>query len=82
MLVQPTDPGTSNCVNLPPLDRMNPSARAINDRLMRYYAEVSARLPLHKVDACPEDVLNRIIWYAQKGPEAQYPKWAGRRERR
>jgi len=65
-----------------PLDQMNPPAHVINDRKMRYYAEVSARLPLHKVDACPEDVLNRIIWHAQKGPDAPYPKWANKRERR
>ena len=64
-----------------PLDQMNLPARAINDRRMRYYVKVSARLPLQKVDACPEDVLNRIIWHAQKGPDAPYPKWAIHRDR-
>jgi len=28
------------------------------------------------VDACPEDVLNRIIWHSVKGPKAPYPIWA------
>ena len=59
-----------------PLDQMNPPARAHRDPKMRYFAEVSARLPLHKIDACPEDLLNRIIWHAQKGPDAPFPKWA------
>jgi hypothetical protein len=28
------------------------------------------------VDRCPEDVLNRILWHAMKGPRAPYPQWA------
>jgi hypothetical protein len=37
---------------------------------------VSNRLPFEKVDACPEDTLNRILWHAMKGPETAYPDWA------
>ncbi len=59
-----------------PLDQMNPPARAHRDPKMRYFAEVSARLPLHKIDACPEELLNRIIWHAQKGSAIPFPKWA------
>jgi hypothetical protein len=59
-----------------PLDQMNPPKHAIRDPKMRYFAEVSARLPLHKIDACPEELLNRILWHAQKGPDAPFPKWA------
>lgn len=59
-----------------PLDQMNPSPRALRDPKMRHFAEVSARLPLHKIDACPEVLLNRIIWHAQKGPDVPYPRWA------
>jgi hypothetical protein len=33
-------------------------------------------LPLDEVDRCPEDVLNRILWHAMKGPDAPYPVWA------
>ena len=59
-----------------PLDQMNPPAKAYRDPKMRYFAEASARLPLHKIDACPEELFNRIIWHAQKGPDAKFPKWA------
>ena len=27
-------------------------------------------------DQCPDDVLNRIIWRATKGPRTPYPEWA------
>jgi YVTN family beta-propeller protein len=59
-----------------PLDQMNPAPRAIREPLLRSLAEQSSRLPLHKIDACPEEVLNRIIWHAQKGPDAPFPHWA------
>lgn len=62
--------------NQVPLDELNPQARAIDDPLLRHYAQVSATLPFHKIDACPEDTLNRILWHAQKGPHALYPAWA------
>ena len=35
-----------------------------------------ARLPLDKIDACPEDVFTRILWAAMKGPDVPYPTWA------
>jgi DNA-binding beta-propeller fold protein YncE len=59
-----------------PLDQLNPEPRAITDPVQRRYAEISARLPLDEVDKCPEDLLNRILWHAQKGSAAPYPKWA------
>jgi len=59
-----------------PLDELNPPPKAINDPLLRHYAQLSATLPLEKIDACPEDLLNRILWHAQKGPNAMYPAWA------
>ncbi len=59
-----------------PLDQMNPAPRAIHDPLQRKYALASARLPLDKVDACPEDLFNRILWHAMKGSQAPYPTWA------
>ena len=59
-----------------PLDRMNPETKKISDRQLRKDARVSARLPLDKPDQCPDDVLNRILWRAAKGPEAPYPDWA------
>jgi YVTN family beta-propeller protein len=74
-------PYTATTNNIP-LDQMNPPARAVRDPKMRYFAEVSARLPLHKIDACPEDLLNRIIWHAQKGPDAPFPRWATEPARR
>lgn len=62
--------------NQVPLDELNPPVKAISDPVMRYYATVSATLPLHKIDACPEDLLNRILWHSQKGSKAIYPAWA------
>jgi hypothetical protein len=59
-----------------PLDELNPPPRALYDPILRRDAIISAGLPLDKMDACPEDVLNRIIWRAQKGSQSLYPAWA------
>ena len=61
-----------------PLDQMNPEPKKIADPLLRQQALASARLPLERIDACPEDLLNRILWHAMKGPAASYPAWAVR----
>ena len=61
-----------------PLDRMNPDPRKISDPLLRKNALVSARLNFRKVDAAPEDVLNRILWHSMKGSTTPYPTWAVR----
>ncbi|MEY4385956.1 MAG: hypothetical protein RLY20_1239 [Verrucomicrobiota bacterium] len=58
-----------------PLDELNPEPKKVADAQLRKDALVSARLPLDKPDACPEDALNRILWRAMRGPEA-YPEWA------
>jgi YVTN family beta-propeller protein len=63
-------------LNNVPLDEMNPDAKKISDPLLRKHAYASARLPLHKIDACPEDLFNRILWHAMKGSRAPYPDWA------
>ncbi len=62
--------------NRVPLDELNPPAKALHDPVQKHYAQISATLPLHKMDACPEDLLNRILWTAQKGSQALYPAWA------
>jgi len=62
------------------LTEMNPPASAIADPLLRHYAELSDRLPLDKVDQCPEGVLNRIIWHNRKGSAVPYPDWAAGEE--
>ena len=59
-----------------PLDQMNPDPRALRDPIELRYAKASANLRLDQPDQCPEDVLNRIIWFAQKGRSAPYPNWA------
>jgi len=67
--------------NRVPLDAMNPPPAAIQDPLLRRQARTSARLDFRHVDACPEDVLNRILWHAVKGSGVPYPEWAaGRRQ--
>lgn len=62
--------------NQVPLDQMNPSPKAIRDPLLRHQAIASTRLNFKKIDACPEDTLNRILWHALKGSAAPYPAWA------
>lgn len=59
-----------------PLDQLNPATSAIENEKMRGLAEESERLPLDTLDACDEDTLNRILWHAIKGPDAEYPLWA------
>ena len=58
-----------------PLDQLNPPLKAIVDPVQRHYAIASGKLPLDDADDCPEDLLNRILWNAQKG-NAPYPSWA------
>jgi hypothetical protein len=62
--------------NVVPLDTINPSPDKISDPVLRQDAIASAQLPLDRLDACPEDVFNRILWRAMKGPQATYPEWA------
>ncbi|QEH38136.1 Phosphoesterase family protein [Aquisphaera giovannonii] len=62
--------------NKVPLDQMNPNPRAIRDEALRRDALVSAQLNFREVDKAPEDVLNRILWRAQKGTAVPYPEWA------
>ncbi|MFO1500887.1 MAG: bifunctional YncE family protein/alkaline phosphatase family protein [Verrucomicrobiota bacterium] len=58
------------------LTEMNPDPKAIHDPVLRKDASVSTRLNFRKVDACPEDTLNRILWHAVKGSIVPYPEWA------
>ncbi|MBN2375320.1 MAG: bifunctional YncE family protein/alkaline phosphatase family protein [Sedimentisphaerales bacterium] len=62
--------------NMVPLNTINPPPEKISDPILRRDAMVSAQLPLDELDACPEDVFNRILWRAMKGPHAPYPEWA------
>jgi len=62
--------------NRVPLDQMNPPKKKIADPLLRRQAALSLRLNFKRVDACPEDVLNRILWHAVKGSAVPYPEWA------
>ena len=59
-----------------PLDEINPPPSQIKSSLLRKNAEISARLNFKRIDACPETVLNRIIWHSIKGPDVPYPQWA------
>ena len=59
-----------------PLDEMNPDPKAIVDPVLRRDAVVSSRLNFRRIDACPEDVFNRILWRAMRGSQDPYPQWA------
>jgi YVTN family beta-propeller protein len=65
----PFDSVTNNV----PLNEMNPSPDAVSNPQLRRDAVVSAKLPLAKEDQCPEDVFNRILWRAAKGPQTPFP---------
>jgi len=62
--------------NQVPLNQLNPPAAAQTDPKMKAYAEVSEIMPFDQVDACDEDLLNHILWFAMKGTQSDYPKWA------
>jgi DNA-binding beta-propeller fold protein YncE len=59
-----------------PLDELTPRAKAGLDPETRRDIEISAKLPFHKLDACPEDVLNRLLWRSVHGTARPYPEWA------
>ena len=63
--------------NLIALDEMNQHMAQLRGKA-RYYAKKSAELPLDEVDLADEDLFNRIIWHAVKGPDVRYPKLARR----
>jgi len=66
----------SSVTNRVALDEMNPEPKKTAHRRLRQDALASARLPLDLPDQCPEDLLNRILWRAMKGPDNPYPEWA------
>jgi hypothetical protein len=66
----------SSVPNRVPLDQLNPEPKKVAHPVLRRDALVSSRLPLDQVDRCPEDLFNRILWRAMKGPDAPYPEWA------
>jgi len=66
----------NSVTNRIPLNQMNPEPKKITDRRLRRDALASNRLPLEEPDKCPEDLLNRILWRATKGPGTPYPEWA------
>ncbi len=66
-----------DCVtNNIPLDQMNPGLADIKNHKQLHDAITSSRLPLQKPDACPDSVLNKILWHAQMGFKTPYPQWA------
>jgi YVTN family beta-propeller protein len=61
--------------NLIALNEMNQHMAQLRGKA-KYYAKESAELPLDDVDLADEDLFNRIIWHAVKGPDVPYPKLA------
>ena len=62
--------------NQVPLDEMNPGPSAMVEGLLKEDALVSANLPFDRLDACPEGILNGILWRSVKGIAAAFPVWA------
>ena len=55
-----------------PLDEINPKLSELKGEA-RYWAERSLELDLEDVDRSDEDLFNRILWFAVKGPGVPYP---------
>jgi hypothetical protein len=55
-----------------PLDQINPKLSELEGEA-RYWAERSLELDLDDVDRADEDLFNRILWFAVKGPGVPYP---------
>lgn len=58
--------------NQVPLNEMNKPLNELTPA-ERYWAVKSLELPLERVDAAEEDLMNRILWHAVKGAETPYP---------
>ena len=54
------------------LDETNPKLEK-QSGLQLYWAKRSMELDFDEVDAADNDTLNRVLWYAMKGPDAPYP---------
>lgn len=59
-----------------PLDRLNPQLADIKNPQQLHWAKQSLAQPLEEIDEADEDTLNRILWFAARGNDATYPKWA------
>ncbi len=62
--------------NIIPLDNTNPDPKQIKDPVLKSDEEKSVTINFDEPDRAPEDMLNRILWHAQKGTSAPYPDWA------
>lgn len=59
-----------------PLDRLNPLLADITDPRQLHWAKKSLELPMDRIDEADEDTLNRILWFAARGRDDNYPDWA------
>lgn len=59
-----------------PLDRINPELADIKDPRQLHWAEQSLAQSLDEIDEADEDTLNRILWFAARGSDDEYPAWA------
>jgi hypothetical protein len=59
-----------------PLDRLNPQLSDIRNARQRHWAQESLEQPLDEIDEADEDTLNRILWFAARGSDENFPKWA------
>ena len=56
-----------------PLDALNPERHALRGEAL-HWADMSLAQNFKQVDAGDEETLNRILWFAAKGPDAPYPE--------
>jgi len=59
-----------------PLDEMNPQLRSLKGKAL-YYARKSLHPDFDGVDSGNDDLLNRILWFAEKGNTPYPVKYAG-----
>jgi hypothetical protein len=57
------------------LDELNPLKASIVDPIQRSFADASESMNFAEIDKAPEDLLNRVLWYASR-PKDPFPEWA------
>ena len=59
-----------------PLDQMNPSREKLSGAALKYHDQ-SIKYAFQEIDKGNDDILNRIIWFSEKGNKKYPTKLAG-----
>lgn len=62
--------------NMIPLDQMNPSREKLSGQALKFHDQ-SVKYGFYQIDKGNDDILNRILWFSEKGNEKYPAKLAG-----